>query len=273
MDSLELRIPDRKHGQEVPEDMNIIDLTGRTSIVTGGGSGIGRATAKRLLDSGARVELWGRDLDKLRRAQHELTTLGPVTIRVVDVANFDSVERGAQAALSELGAIDILVNCAGATPEIRPTIEVSLAAWRENIAINLDGVFYCCRQIVPQMTARKWGRVINISSIAGKEGNPFQAAYSAAKAGVIGFTKSLAKELATSGVTVNAVTPTVFDTPLLRSAMRDNPSAMQGSIEKIPMLRMGEVDEAAAMIVWIASEQCSFTTGFTFDISGGRATY
>jgi NAD(P)-dependent dehydrogenase (short-subunit alcohol dehydrogenase family) len=253
--------------------MNIIDLTGRTAVVTGGGSGIGYATAKRLLASGARVELWGRDLDKLSRASQELTSLGAVTKRVVDVGDFGAVEKGAHAALSELGAIDILINCAGASPEIRPMIEVSLAAWRENMSVNLDGVYYCCRQIVPQMIERKWGRIVNISSIAGKEGNAFQAGYSAAKAGVIGFTKSLAKELATSGVTVNAVTPTVFDTPLLRAAMNDNPDAMRTSVEKIPMRRMGEVDEAAAMIVWIASEQCSFTTGFTFDLSGGRATY
>ncbi len=253
--------------------MNVIDLSNRNAVVTGGGSGIGLATAKRLLLSGARVEIWGRDEGKLSHAAAEFAGLGRVSLQAVDVSDPEAVERAARAASSRLGAVDILINNAGVTPEIRPMAEVSIAAWRETFAVNLDAVFYCCRQFAPEMVKRGWGRIVNISSVAGKEGNPFQCGYSASKAGVIAFTKSLAKELAMSGVTVNAVSPTIFDTPLLRWAMNENPEAMRIALDKIPMRRMGQPDEAAAMVAWIASDQCSFTTGFTFDLSGGRATY
>lgn len=253
-------------------NFNTIKLEGRTAIVTGGGSGIGLAIARRLLHSGARVELWGRNPDKLASAAQDLAS-PRVSTRVVDVADATAVEQSAQAALSTLGTVDILINCAGATPEIRPMTEMSLAGWRENIAINLDSVFYCSRQFVPGMVQRGWGRIVNVSSMAGKEGNPFQSGYSAAKGGLIAFTKSVAKELATTGVTVNAIAPTVFETPLARSAIAENPQAMQIAIDKIPMRRMGQPDEAAAMVAWIVSDECSFTTGFTFDLSGGRATY
>lgn len=253
--------------------MNVIDLGNRGAVVTGGGSGIGLAITRRLQLSGARVEIWGRNAEKLAQAVEELGGPGDVSAQAVDVSDAEAVERAVRAAVSNLGAVDILINCAAVTPEIRPMVEVSLAAWRETMAINLDGVFYCCRQFAPDMVARGWGRIVNVSSIAGKEGNPFQAAYSASKGGVIAFTKSLAKELATSGVTVNAVSPTLFDTPLSRRAVNENPAAMRIALEKIPMRRMGDPDEAAAMVAWIASDQCSFTTGFTFDLSGGRATY
>jgi 3-oxoacyl-[acyl-carrier protein] reductase len=152
-------------------------------------------------------------------------------------------------------------------------LEVTLEDWRENFAVNLDGIFFTCRAFVPGMVSRGWGRVINIGSQAGKEGNPYQIAYSTAKAGVVGFTKSLAKELATTGVLVNGVSPTLFETPLLAWARRENPQAMQAALEKIPMRRIGQPQEAAAMITWIASDQCTFTTGFTFDCTGGRSTY
>lgn len=253
--------------------MNSIDLAGRTSVITGGGSGIGLASARRFLESGARVELWGRDGDKLREAATSLADRGTVTWRAVDVADHAAVQRAADEAQRELGQVDILFNNAGVALEVCPMIEMSLDAWHQNIAINLNGVFYACRAFVPAMVRRGWGRVINVSSMAGKDGNAFQSAYSAAKGGVIAFTKSLGKELATSGVTVNAIAPTLFETPLAMATMAKAPAAMQAVIEKIPMRRMGRAEEAAAMAAWIASDDCSFTTGFTFDLSGGRATY
>jgi NAD(P)-dependent dehydrogenase (short-subunit alcohol dehydrogenase family) len=253
--------------------MKSIDLTGRTAVVTGGGSGIGLASAKRFLQSGARVELWGRDAKKLAAAAAELAPLGPVTHRAVDVADHAAVTRAATDTLAALGQVDILFNNAGVALEVCPMIDMSLQAWHDNIAINLNSVFYCCRAFAPAMIARGWGRIINVSSMAGKEGNAFQGAYSAAKGGVIAFTKSLGKELATSGVTVNAIAPTLFETPLAMETMAKAPGAMQIVIDKIPMHRIGRADEAAAMVTWIASDECSFTTGFTFDLSGGRATY
>lgn len=252
--------------------MNQIDLNGRVAVVTGGGSGIGYACAERFLRSGATVELWGRNPAKLVDASAALLTLGTVTTQVVDVSQWEAVDAAAQRTLARHGKVDILFNCAGTT-ETGPALKMPIEAWRESIAVNLDGTFYCCRAFGPSMVDRGYGRIINTSSMAGKEGNASQAAYSSAKAGVIAFTKALAKELVANGVIVNAIAPTLFDTPLAQATLKGAPEAMKIAFDKIPMRRMGRPEEAAAMVAWLASEECSFTTGFTFDLSGGRATY
>jgi 2-dehydro-3-deoxy-L-rhamnonate dehydrogenase (NAD+) len=252
--------------------MNQIDLGGRVAVVTGGGSGIGYASAERFLRSGARVEIWGRNAAKLEQARATLGQLGPTTSQVVDVAQWDEVQRASKHTLAQYGKVDILFNCAGIT-ETGPALDMPIQTWQESIAVNLNGVFYCCRAFGPGMVSNGYGRIINASSMAGKDGNASQAAYSAAKAGVIAFTKSLAKELVANGVIVNAIAPTLFDTPLAQATMAGAPQAMKIAFDKIPMRRMGRPEEAAAMVAWLASEDCSFTTGFTFDLSGGRATY
>lgn len=242
-------------------------------MITGGGSGIGYASAERFLQSGATVELWGRNPGKLDEARQTLSPLGVVSTRVVDVARWEEVEPAARAAEALHGRVDILFNCAGATLDVCAMTDMPLDSWHQNIAINLTGVFYCCRAFVPGMTQRQYGRIVNAASVAGKEGNAFQSAYSAAKGGVIAFTKSVAKELALSGVVVNAIAPTLFDTPLAQSAISGAPDTLMRIMEKIPMHRLGRPEEAAAMVAWLSSEDCSFTTGVTFDLSGGRATY
>lgn len=249
--------------------MNKIDLSSRTAIVTGGASGLGLAVAKRFLESGSRVILWDISQETLDRAAAELASLGSIDTHRVNVADYASVEAAVQVA----GAVDILINSAGINRPPTPITNYPLKDWNDVIAIDLTGVFYCCRALIPGMVERGYGRVVNIASIAGKEGNPLMPAYAAAKAGVIGLTKALGKELGATGVLVNAIAPTIIDTPMNRKTSAAAPEIAAKLLEKIPLGRRGLVEELAAMTAWVASEECSFTTGFTFDLSGGRATY
>jgi 2-dehydro-3-deoxy-L-rhamnonate dehydrogenase (NAD+) len=234
--------------------MNQLDLKGRVAVVTGGLIGIGAAIAKRLEASGARVRIWDVG-DKSSP---------------VDVTDQVAIERATAKAMAELGRIDILVNNAGIAGPTVPVVEYPVADWKRVIDIDLNGPFLCCRAVVPHMVKAKYGRIVNIASIAGKEGNPNAAAYAAAKGGVIAFTKALGKELAKTGVLVNCVTPAAAQTAILDQV---TPEFAQFMLSKIPMGRFVTVDEIAAMACWLASEDCSFTTAGVFDISGGRATY
>ena len=240
---------------------------GRTAVITGGASGAGKGVAGRLVAEGARVALWDQNPESLAQAQAEI---GAASTHVVDVSDPQSVQSAADASLAALSHIDLLVCSAGITGATVPVRDFPIDSWKRVIDVNLNGVFYACRAIVPHMLANGYGRIVNVASVAGKEGNPNASAYSASKAGVIGFTKSLAKELATSGVLVNAVTPAVFVTPLLQQMPQSQVDFMKS---KIPMNRFGEVPEVVAMICWLLSDECSFSTGAVFDISGGRTTY
>jgi 2-dehydro-3-deoxy-L-rhamnonate dehydrogenase (NAD+) len=253
--------------------MNKIDLSGRHAIVTGGSSGIGLATARRFLQSGAQVCIWGRSEPKLDEALKLLTPLGPVQARSVDVSDATKVDAAASDFIASHGQIDILFNCAGAAQETKPLSQISSEEWHSCISANLDSSFYCCKAVIPQMVAQNYGRIINTSSMAGKEGNAYQAAYASAKAGVIALTKVLGKELSETGVLVNCIVPTLFETPMADAVVSGAPEVMAVLRDKIPMKRFGDPDEAAAMVAWLASEECSFSTGFAFDLSGGRATY
>ncbi len=250
--------------------MNQIDLEGRKAVITGGGRGIGLAIAERFLDSKAEVSLWDVDAHALDAATKRLAGRGNVHSTVVDVTDAASVTAGAQAAIGQMGRIDILVNNAGITGPNERTWEYSPDNWRRVIDVNLTGPFLCCREVVPLMMREKYGRIVNVASIAGKEGNPNAPAYSAAKAGLIGLTKSLAKELATAGIVVNCVTPAAVETEIFKQMTEEHIKYM---LSKIPMSRFGKVEEIAALVAWLASEDCSFSTGAVFDVSGGRATY
>jgi 2-dehydro-3-deoxy-L-rhamnonate dehydrogenase (NAD+) len=247
--------------------MNRIDLAGRVAIVTGGARGIGLAVAERLAVSGAKVALW--DVDG-KQADAAAGQIAGAIAQQVDVTD-DAAIAGAMAdSESRLGPTDILVASAGITGPNLPVAEYPVEAWRQVIDIDLTGIFLCCRAVVPGMQARNYGRIVNIASIAGKEGNPNAAAYSAAKAGVIGLTKSLGKELAASEIRVNCVTPAAVRTPIFEQMTQQQIDWM---LSKIPIGRFGAIDEVASLILWLASEECSFSTGAVFDISGGRATY
>jgi 3-oxoacyl-[acyl-carrier protein] reductase len=250
--------------------LNTIDLTGRCAIVTGGARGIGLAIATRLLQSGATVSLWDMDAAALEGAAAKLTRLGKTHTAAVDVTRVDSVDAAVTATAQALGKIDILVNNAGVAGTNAKTWETDPAEWRRVLDINLTGPFHCCRAIVPHLLRNGYGRIVNIASIAGKEGNPNAAHYSASKAGVIGLTKSLGKELATSNIVVNCITPAVIETDILKQITQAHIDYM---LSKIPMGRFGKTEEAAALVAWLCSEDCSFTTGAVFDLSGGRATY
>ncbi|MDP7011832.1 MAG: SDR family NAD(P)-dependent oxidoreductase [Verrucomicrobiota bacterium] len=250
--------------------MNQIDLSGRNAIITGGARGIGYAIARRLLQSGASVCLWDVNAKALGETKAALIEHGTVKTQTVELTDADAVDAATKATLAALGHIDILCNNAGIAGGNYKTWEYPVEEFRRVIDVDLNGVFFCCRSVVPHMRARGWGRIINTSSIAGKEGNPNASAYSAAKAGVISLTKSLGKELAQDGILVNCFTPAVIQTDILEQISQQHIDYM---LSKIPMGRFGEVDEAAALVAWLASEDCSFTTGGVFDLSGGRATY
>ena len=242
-------------------------FAGRTAIITGGASGLGCETALRIVGEGGRVVLWDVNADALDAAK---SYVGADHAIAVDVSDRQAVERAADESNRFLGRIDILVNSAGITGATAPVHEFPVDSWRQVVDINLNGTFYCCRAVVPFMLASGYGRIVNVSSVAGKEGNPNASAYSASKAGLIALTKSLAKELATKGVIANSITPATFESPILEQLPKSQVEYMRS---KIPMGRLGEVQESAAMVCFMASEECSFTTGSTFDTSGGRTTY
>jgi 3-oxoacyl-[acyl-carrier protein] reductase len=247
--------------------MNRLDMQGRSAIVTGGAAGIGRAIAQRMVDSGARVSLWDRDDAALADAAQ---ALGGAHTAAVDVTREDAVAAAFAASVAALKRIDVLVCSAGITGPNTTVEKYPLAAWKEVIDINLTGLFLCNRAVIPHMTANDYGRIVNIASIAGKEGNPNASAYSASKAAVIALTKSLGKELAKTGIRVNCVTPAAVRTGMFAQMTQAHIDFM---LSKIPLGRFGEVDEIAALVTWLATEECSFSTGAVFDLSGGRAVY
>ena len=250
--------------------MNVVDLKNRTAIVTGAARGIGFATAQKLLVSGASVALWDIDAAALGKAAASLHRHGRVHAALVDVTDEASIAGALDALLRDAGKVDILVNNAGITGGNAPLWELKPEVWRRVIEVNLVAPYLVCRAVVPHMIAAGYGRIVNIASIAGKDGNPNASHYSASKAGLIGLTKSLAKELATTGVLVNCVTPAAAKTELFEQMKQEHIDYM---LSKIPMNRFVTVEEIAAMIAWLASEDCSFSTGAVFDISGGRAVY
>ncbi len=250
--------------------MNQIDLNGQHAIVTGGAQGIGRAIAERFLASGAKVSLWDRDQSLANEAAKELSDQGEVAAFAMDVTEEASVTAALTASRDAFGAPAVLVNNAGIAGPAVLTWDYPVEDWRRVMAIDLDGVFLCCRAVVPAMIEAGYGRIVNVASIAGKEGNPNASAYSAAKAGVIALTKSLGKELADHDIAVNCITPAAARTRIFEQITQAHIDYM---LSKIPRGRFVDVAEVAALVAWLASKECSFTTGGVFDLSGGRATY
>ena len=250
--------------------MNNIDLAGRTAIVTGGARGIGLATVQRFLASGASVEIWDLDEAAIASARTAEAATDRLHGARVDVTNSSEVSAAVETAIQTHGKIDILVNNAGVAGPVKKTWKYTDEEWQSVVDLNISAIFYCCRALAPHMMANGYGRIVSIASIAGKEGNPNACAYSATKAAVMGFTKSLAKEMAETGVLANCITPAAIRTDIFDQITQEHIDYM---LSKIPMGRLGQVEEAAAMIAWLASEDCSFSTGAVFDLSGGRATY
>ena len=248
--------------------MNKLDLEHDNIIITGGAAGIGLAIAQRLAASGARVSLWDRDERALRESAAKLG--GETHVARVDVSDEASVQRAFDATATALGRVDGLVCSAGITGPNLPTKDYPVADWKQVLDINLTGVFLCNRAVVAHMQGNDYGRIVNIASIAGKEGNPNASAYSASKAGVISLTKSLGKELARTGIRVNCVTPAAVKTGMFAQMTQQHIDFM---LSKIPMGRFGQVEEIAALVAWLCTEECSFSTGAVFDLSGGRAVY
>jgi 2-dehydro-3-deoxy-L-rhamnonate dehydrogenase (NAD+) len=250
--------------------MNRIDLEGRVVVITGGARGIGYAVAQRALESGASVALWDVDAERLARSERELSERGKVSSVVVELTSESSVADATARTVQQHGGIHVLINCAGITGGNGKTWELEPEVWRRVIDVNLIGPYLTSRAIVPVMLKQGYGRIVNIASVAGKEGNPNASHYSASKAGLIGLTKSLGKELATSNILVNAVTPAAAKTEIFDSMAQEHIDYM---LSKIPMNRFLLPEEAASLILWLSSEDCAFSTGAVFDLSGGRATY
>jgi NAD(P)-dependent dehydrogenase (short-subunit alcohol dehydrogenase family) len=241
-------------------------LDGQTAIVTGGMRGLGLGIARRLAERGAKVAVWDNNID----GSDEAKDARPAFVHRVEVSSADSVREGFAATLAALGSVDILVNNAGINGPVVPSWDYPLDMWEKVIAVDLNSVFYCCRAVIPHMRERGSGRIVNVASIAGKEGVQFISAYSAAKGGVIAFTKAIAKELAQENILVNCVAPAMVQTDLFAQMSAEHIAASKA---KIPMGRFLQSEEVAAMVSWIAGPECSFTTGFVFDLTGGRATY
>ena len=250
--------------------MNKLDLNGRVCVVTGGVSGIGLAIAQRMAESGATVSLWDRDAEALAKMAKELGAKGKVHTATVDVANYNQVAAAAKDTAAALGKIDALVNSAGVAGANKMLWEFPVDEWIRVHEVNLHGTFYTCREVVPHLQKNGYGRIVNIASIAGKEGNPTASAYSSSKAVVIGLTKSLGKELAKQNITVNCITPAAVKTPIFDQVSQQHIDYM---LQKIPMGRFGQVEEIASIVCWLCTEDASFSTGAVFDVSGGRATY